>query len=608
MRSKLTLHFLFLLFPFSLMAQPQLELQFFASGFDEPVDIAHAGDDRLFVVEKDGRIRILRPDGSIDPIPYLDISGPVGSGGFEEGLLGLVFHPDYAGNGYFYVNYTSTDGDTRIARFERDPADPNRALPGSQKILLTVSQPFNNHNAGDLAFGPDGYLYIPLGDGGSGGDPGNRSQDPLTLLGKMLRIDVDGGDPYAIPPDNPFADDDFTLDEIWALGLRNPWRISFDRETGDLWIADVGQSEYEEVNFQEAGSEGGQNYGWRCYEGSEPYNLSGCGSIGNYTFPVAEYPHVGSFCGGSITGGFVYRGAADPFLQGLYIYADYCQNVFYTLGPDGMGGWEQNEALTFSGFEAVTFGEDVDGELYVARLGEGEIYRVRSEQCAGLLLDLNISPACPDTTGSIDIVVSGGAPPYDFDLPGDPAALPPGDYELTATDANGCQVKESFTIAQLSPPEPEFVIENDSVSVNDIYSSYQWYYNDVLIPGATGPAVAYAGPGTYTVEVVEPSSGCTLIAMFIADPVSTQDLEWARSFRLSPNPASDWAEVRFSAPDARRYTLGLQDASGKLLREWPAGWAGEGPLRLELGGLPAGLYFLQLRGPQGVAVRKLVKK
>ena len=260
-----------------LPAQPTVDLELFADGFSSPVDITNAGDERLFVVEKSGRIKIVLPDGTVLPTPFLNINPIVGSAGSEQGLLGLAFHPNYASNRYFFVNYTNNSGDTEIARYETDPANLNQALSNSGTVIMTIDQPFNNHNGGDIAFGPDGYLYIGMGDGGSGGDPGDRSQDPQELLGKMLRIDVDNGSPYGIPPDNPFINDTTVLDEIWAIGLRNPWRYSFDRETGDLWMGDVGQNEREEIDMQLASSTGGENYGWRCYEGDLPFNTSGCG-------------------------------------------------------------------------------------------------------------------------------------------------------------------------------------------------------------------------------------------------------------------------------------------------------------------------------------------
>lgn len=373
-----------------LHAQIQLELITFATGFSQPVDIANAGDARLFIVEKRGIIHILDADGQRLPQPFLDIDDRVRSAENERGLLGLAFHPDYAENGYFYVNYTGNDGDTRISRFQVSEDDPNIAEPESEQILLTVQQPQANHNGGDLAFGPDGYLYISLGDGGGSGDPTNSGQTRTTLLGKMLRIDVDNGNPYSIPADNPFAEDDFTLDEIWALGLRNPWRFSFDRETGDLWIADVGQNAFEEINFQPADSPGGENYGWRCYEGNATFNTNNCPAASELTFPAQTYAHVGNFCGGSVTGGYVYRGSAYSALQGAYIYADFCKGQIWSLRPDGTGRWENTELLDGVDSDFVAFGEDQSGELYLAGISSGNIYRVTDANATSTLEDLQI--------------------------------------------------------------------------------------------------------------------------------------------------------------------------------------------------------------------------
>ncbi len=359
------------------VAQAQvLSLQTFASGFNDPVDIAHANDSRLFIVEQDGIIRILDENGSTLPVPFLNIDPRVGSSGNEQGLLGLAFHPDYANNGYFYVNYTNNSGDTRISRFSVT-ADPNVADPNSELVIYAFNQDFTNHNGGDLNFGPsDGYLYIGNGDGGSGGDPLNRAQNPLSPLGKMLRIDVDnpsGGNNYGIPPSNPFVGDPNVLDEIWAVGLRNPWRFSFDRLTHDMWIGDVGQNAREEIDFQPASSMGGENYGWRCYEGNNIYNTSGCGPIGNYVFPVVDFTNGGGNC--SVTGGMVYRGQKYPNLYGRYLYTDYCSGRFWTLQPDGMGGWT-NTQLADLAFGFVAFGENRDGEMFVANIGNGIIYRI----------------------------------------------------------------------------------------------------------------------------------------------------------------------------------------------------------------------------------------
>ncbi|MBK8430839.1 MAG: PQQ-dependent sugar dehydrogenase [Chloroflexi bacterium] len=368
---------------------PIVSLSTFASGLNTPIGIVNTGvitDTRLFVVQQGGQIRIVQSNGTVLATPFLSISVSTGS---ERGLLGLAFHPDYANNGYFYVNYTAPGtGDTRISRFTVS-ADPNIANSASEQILMTIDQTFSNHNAGDLKFGPDGYLYIPMGDGGSGGDPNNAGQTMTTLLGKIVRIDVDqasgtapdcglSGTGYTVPPSNPFVDGPGGVcDEIWALGLRNPWRFSFDRQSGHMFIGDVGQGSWEEVDFQLAHSTGGENYGWRCYEGNAPFNLSGCGPIGNYTFPVHVHDHSNSNL--SITGGYVYRGTDYPVLDGHYIFADYGSGRFWTLHPDGNGGWQSiNHGTLLGTFRTSSFGEDIEGELYVANSIGGTIHRIQA--------------------------------------------------------------------------------------------------------------------------------------------------------------------------------------------------------------------------------------
>ncbi|MBL86168.1 MAG: hypothetical protein CMO82_05870 [Winogradskyella sp.] len=349
-----------------------IELESFSTGFNRPVNIKHAGDDRLFVVEQDGIIKIVNSDGSVEATNFLDIDTIVGSNGNEQGLLGLAFHPDFDTNGYFFVNYTNNSGDTVISRFSRIGVNPTIADPNSELIILTYSQPYSNHNGGELQFGPDGYLYISSGDGGSGGDPQNNGQNLNSLLGKLLRIDVNNAsasNPYDIPADNPFVGDTNARDEIWAYGLRNPWKFSFDSMNNDLWIADVGQNAREEIN-QVASTSSGLNYGWRCYEGNSAYNTSGCPSSSTLTFPVAEYSHSGGRC--SITGGYVYRGSNYPNLFGTYLFGDVCtQEIGYLKFENG--SWNS----TFESFSGnwVAFGEDINGELYVSGLG-GTIYKI----------------------------------------------------------------------------------------------------------------------------------------------------------------------------------------------------------------------------------------
>jgi len=331
-------------------------------GLEQPVFIGHAGDHshRLFILEQPGRIRILQ-QGTLQPAPFLDIASRVKSGG-ERGLLGLAFHPQFRNNGRLFVNYTrQQDGATTVAEF-RISHDPNRALPNSEKILLVIPQPYANHNGGMLAFGPDACLYIATGDGGAGGDPDNRGQDPHTLLGKLLRIDVDRGDRYGIPPDNPFAGQQ-TGQAIFALGFRNPWRFSFDRQTGALWVADVGQHEWEEINMVEAG----HNYGWRIMEGAHCFlPAQGCSRAG-LTLPVAEYRNQSPHC--AITGGYVYRGNTMPFLHGTYVFGDYCSGQIMGLHEGRL------HVLATSSLRISSFGEDENGALYVVDHGGG-IYKI----------------------------------------------------------------------------------------------------------------------------------------------------------------------------------------------------------------------------------------
>lgn len=332
-----------------------------------PLAIANAGDGsgRLFVAEQGGRVYII--DGGAVGGPFLDISGQVSSGG-EQGLLGLAFHPDFPADPRVFVDYTDTSGDTVVSSFTVDPGSPDVAMAGSEVVVLAVDQPYANHNGGAIAFGPDGYLYIALGDGGSGGDPQNNGQRLDTLLGKILRIDVDAGSPYGIPAGNPFASTPGARDEIWLTGLRNPWRFSFDRSTGDLWIGDVGQNAWEEVDVARSG---GLNFGWRTMEGAHCYTpSSGCSTAG-LTLPVAEYDHAE---GCAIVGGNVYRGSAQPVLRGGYVFSDNCTGRIWAIAATATS--MQPLVRVGTGAAGVAgYGEDEAGELYAADLGGG-VYRV----------------------------------------------------------------------------------------------------------------------------------------------------------------------------------------------------------------------------------------
>ena len=362
----------------SILGQVSVSITLFVSGLANPLDIARAGDGsgRLFVTEQAGRIRIVR-NGVLEARPFLDIASRVLSGG-ERGLLCAAFPPGFATKRYFYVNYTrNPDGATVVSRI-RLTADPDLADASQEEVILIVPQPFANHNGGQMAFGPrDGYLYIALGDGGSAGDPFGNGQNPAALLGKILRIDTESGvPPYAVPPTNPFVSQSGTRPEIWALGLRNPWRFSFDRETHDLFIADVGQNQWEEVDFQPAASPGGENYGWDFYEGNHPYQLpTGGGPPANYSPPVAEYDHTQ---GCSVTGGVVYRGALYGALYGVYFYGDYCSGRIWGLTRN-RAMW-QSAVLADTAFNISTFGEDDAGNVYFADYAGGAIYAITGER------------------------------------------------------------------------------------------------------------------------------------------------------------------------------------------------------------------------------------
>ncbi len=389
----------------------KLATEIFASGFASPVWVgAPVGDlERLFVVEQDsGLIRIIKNRQVLDT-PFLNVGAALSQGG-EQGLLGMAFHPAFAVNGRFFIHYTDVNGDTRVVEF-MDSGDPDVADAMPVQTILAQTQPYDNHNGGNLAFGADGMLYIGLGDGGSGGDPENRAQDGTTNLGKMLRLDVDRPAPF-IPADNPFLGDPSINDEIWALGLRNPWRYSFDRLTGDLYIGDVGQADREEVDFQSRSSTGGENYGWRCMEGSSCSGDSGCSCTDlTLDLPIYEYDHSSGDC--SVIGGYVYRGLAMPWFQGSYLFGDFCTSNLWSFRY--IGGLltefvDRTPELEPPGTPTVqritSFGEDGVGELYIVDAMGGEIFKVVP------MLPCQISTYCmadPNSTGSPAAIGSSGS-------------------------------------------------------------------------------------------------------------------------------------------------------------------------------------------------------
>lgn len=365
--------FLLLIIPVILTAQPAISFETIVSGLSDPVDITEANDNthQLFIVERTGQIRILK-NGRLSSRPFFDASSLITSSGQEQGLLSLAFHPDYSKNGYFFIYYTNPSRAITIARYKR--TNDSIADASSGVVLMTIPKRFSNHNGGHLVFGRDGYLYFGTGDGGSGGDPNNNAQNGQSLLGKMLRIDVntESAPYYTIPPTNPNAKSTTTRGEIIATGLRNPWRWSFDKQTGDIWIADVGQDKWEEVDVVSASNTLDKDYGWSCLEGT--HSFKGCAEKANNVSPILQYPHNMTSGGYSITGGYVYRGSEFPMLQGYYLCTDYVSGNGWLIKADGNGGWKTTMQKSWPS-TISTFGEAAGGTLYAASLS-GTLYKV----------------------------------------------------------------------------------------------------------------------------------------------------------------------------------------------------------------------------------------
>ena len=459
-----------------------IELVEFTTGLNQPVDIATAGGDELYVVERPGIIKIVNSDGSVPTVPFMDITDRVLANTGERGLLGLVFHPNYPDSAYIYCNYTGSGGETRISRF--NVLSDAKADSTSEIILLNFSQPFTNHNGGDVCFDENGYLMIASGDGGSGGDPQNNAQNLNSLLGKILRLDVDAGLPYGIPASNPFIGMSGVREEIWAYGLRNPWRIDYDDMTNALYVGDVGQNMYEEISKLNTGVSD-PNYGWRCYEANHEYNLDSCEGL-TFIPPIHEYQHrLGAGCTGSVTGGVVYRGTDIPAIAGRYIFADYCTGFIATLDLDN--GNQCDTLVEPSVLRFTTFGEDAQRRLYVAT-SLGIVYRIQAPANNHFIftIDLDGSQASTPSTAtgygiatfdstSNQLNVSG----YFNDLIGTPTAshvhqAPAGSnggviFDLTRMDYGSDSIG-FYGSGTLTPAQSTELLANDGFYVN-IHSS-----------------------------------------------------------------------------------------------------------------------------------------
>ncbi len=545
------------LLPLALLAQPKLKLIDFATGFSRPIGIEHCGDSRLFIIEKVGKIWVLDSLGVRQTQVFLDIANRVKSSGNEQGLLGLAFHPDYAQNGWFFVHYIKSDGNTRVARFSRSTANPNVADPASELTILEQSQPYSNHNGGSLAFGPDGYLYIGLGDGGSGGDPQGNGQKPTTFLGKLLRIDVNNSSsatPYVVPANNPFVGSTTFKPEIWAYGLRNPWRFSFDRLNGDLWIGDVGQNAREEIDYQPAGDAGGRNYGWNCFEGNIPYD-GGC-PVANHTPPAFDYLNPSIGC--SVTGGYRYRGSKYPNLYGKYLFTDYCSGRWWTLTQNANGSFVGTIISDLADNSYTTLGEDVHGELYVATDGGGKIQKI-TDLCAGFSFTGESTAAVCDQSfsGTVFLNVTGGLAPVTFLWSNgftdkDIVYLNPGAYSVNVKDANGCELRDTFEIASLSPPAPTVqsngsstvLCFGDSIALNSSPApaeyGYQWFNGGNLIVGATTQQLSVSEYGLYSVQLTNPECNSVRSDSILIDQevAISPEISWFDGYLITAGP---WA-------------------------------------------------------------------
>jgi glucose/arabinose dehydrogenase len=563
---------------------------------------------RLFIVEQvTAQIKILQ-NGVVLATPFLDLNSLVINNGGEQGLLGLAFHPNYAANGYFYVNYTANSGNSVTARYQVS-ANPNIANPASALILLNIPDPYSNHNGGCLAFGPDGYLYLGLGDGGSGFDPQNRAQNGLTMWGKMLRLDVNSGNPYGIPPTNPFVGNPNMLPEIWSIGLRNPWRWSFDRTNGNLYIGDVGQSAWEEVDYQPAGV-GGRNWGWRLWEGNHATGLSGLSTIvPTVTFPIHEYDHGGGRC--SVTGGYVYRGPTIGDLQGTYFFADYCSDQIWSFRYNGSSLSEFQERtteLTPLGFTLgaiSSFGEDAVGEIYLCDLSGGEVFKVIPA------LDLTLTPINPP------IVIPAGGGAFSFTVQIDNRAshslnfdgwimqyTPLGQWQGPMLGPINLTVQSGITVTRQ---------RNQSV------------------PSTAPPGVyTYRGyVGVYATNTKWDSSSLTYSKLGVGDwglgvgdwsctgepfpgeefpPLSRGDRGDLLSVAASPNPFNASTAISYELRAASHTILKVYDVSSKLVATLVDGWREAGTHEVPFDGsrLASGMYLVRMQAGNVSEVKKMM--
>ncbi len=602
---------------------PNIVLTQVATGLAQPVCLASCGDERLFIVEQDGLIKILK-NGTVLSTPFLNVTSLTNFSG-EQGLLGLAFSPDYLNDSSFYINYTDMAGNSKVARYKVSSTNADVAN-STGTVLLTVNQPYSNHNGGNLVFGPDGYLYIGFGDGGSGGDPQGNGQNKLTRLGKMLRIDVSGGGAYTVPASNPFVGNSAYLPEIWAMGLRNPWRYSFDKLTGDLWIADVGQYIYEEIDFQPAASTGGENYGWRCYEANSTYNTSGCLPSSNYVFPVYVSTHGGTMGDCSITGGYVYRGAKFPNFYGKYIYADYCSSNIYMITKNGS---TYTNSLLKNGTSTAwtSFGEDRYGELYIADYTNGKVYAISDTSTCLPVANLNL-PAVFSTCDSTYTLSTPYNPDmlYQWYFNGNAVggsqntlvATQDGDYYVTVVNTvNFCQANSDTVTLDLAAGVTA------SFSGLDTLYCINWAPSPLTgVPAGgtfSGPGVngnmfdpAAAGAGVHNITYTYAQGSCYATAQLtttVALCTATDELITGSDFTIMPNPNNGSFTLGFDNDKSEPVLVTIENQVGQIVfeKEYQSR-NGENKLVIQLKDVKMGWYLLSVKRGSEVSKQKLMIK
>lgn len=609
------------------------------AGLLYPCGIQNTGmpnDDRLFVLEKRGRIKIVnRLTGAVNATPFLDIYNrvfPISTVNDERGLLGLAFHPDYANNGYFYVDYVNTSNNTVIARYQVS-SFADTAMYGSEQILMTIYQPYTNHKGGNLMFGKDGYLYISMGDGGSGGDPGNRAQNIDSLLGKLLRIDVNNPNPpyYSSPPTNPFYGPTAGRDEIWNYGLRNPWRCSIDRMTGDKWIADVGQNNWEEIDFQSVCSPGGENYGWRCYEGNVLYPAGLC-TLPNATFPIYVYSH--SF-GCSVTGGYVYRGGQEGGLFGKYLFTDYCQGRIWATTPNNGGGWntvELTQATSQINNNYASWGEDIYGELYLAGIASGRVYRVHDTACAPTAY-INAPDTIINCTGSPITfnAIYGQGLNYEWNINNVPVVVGTDSSYTLSSFNNGDSVQVEVSSVNCAASSNVIHIITDAT-----FMGLDTFYCDTAPPVTLAGIPAggtFSGPGI-SGNMFNPNGagiGVHVITYTYADTVSTcyytasgcilADTQYVTvdictgiderndfaNVSVYPNPNQAEFNVDLTLLRNVHFTMLVTDALGRSVYERNVeAQRGKKSIAVNLSAASGGVYFLHLKTEHYSKVTKII--